>query len=152
MAVALARILVGACGGVFLIGGIAVTLLVHAHGASALAPTRETADADMGVSLDVVGDARLVDALRQRGSARIEVGEFADAIADYSKIIENMRREGDRLKIDDLLVLVGDLLGARRGLWLLTAPDRPVGRSRTSTLSTSECLFRHRPVREGMMS
>lgn len=34
-----------------LIGGIAVTLLVHAHGASALAPTRETADADMGVSL-----------------------------------------------------------------------------------------------------
>jgi len=33
-----------------LIGGMAVTLLVAAHGASGLAPDRETADADFGAS------------------------------------------------------------------------------------------------------
>lgn len=36
-----------------LVGGLAVTLLVHAHDAAGVAPARETADADLGVPFHV---------------------------------------------------------------------------------------------------
>ena len=39
-----------------LVGGIAVTLLTHVHGADDRAPDRETADADMGVPRQVLAD------------------------------------------------------------------------------------------------
>jgi len=50
-----------------LVGGMAVTLLVAAHGAAGLAPDRETADADFGAPAQVVADPRLVEALLRRG-------------------------------------------------------------------------------------
>ena len=59
-----------------LVGGLAVTLLVHALGATELAPPRETADADMGVPFDVCGDQRLLPALLAAGYAQTEGNRF----------------------------------------------------------------------------
>lgn len=50
-----------------LIGGIAITLLVHHHQVDHLVPARETADADMGVGFDVLADDALPGALRRAG-------------------------------------------------------------------------------------
>lgn len=46
-----------------LVGGNAVTLLTHVHGVSGGVPERETADADMGVPMQVCADPSLVAAL-----------------------------------------------------------------------------------------
>ena len=59
-----------------LIGGIATTLLVHHHGAETLVPARETADADMGVALDVLGDDRLLEAILAVGYRQVEGNRF----------------------------------------------------------------------------
>lgn len=53
-----------------LVGGIAITLLTHHYGVSHRVPSRETADADMGVPRDVCGDERLLPALESRGYVR----------------------------------------------------------------------------------
>lgn len=73
-----------------LVGGLAVTLLVHHHGANGLAPPRETADADMGVPFDVCGDEQLVPALRAAGYSQTEGNRF-------------VREDGDRELVIDVL-------------------------------------------------
>lgn len=71
-----------------LIGGIAVTLLAHALDATQLAPMRETADADMGVSLDVIGDERLLAALTQRGYTQMESNRFTRSTEGRDLVID----------------------------------------------------------------
>jgi hypothetical protein len=53
-----------------LVGGLAVTLLVAVHGATGLAPGRETADADFGAAPEVLAHPALLEGLRQRGYSR----------------------------------------------------------------------------------
>jgi hypothetical protein len=50
-----------------LVGGNAVSLLVAVHGVSHLVPGRETADADLGSTPQVIADERLLQALLARG-------------------------------------------------------------------------------------
>jgi len=71
-----------------LVGGLAVTLLVHHHGAEEFAPQRETADADMGVPFDVCGDDRLVPALRSAGYEQTEGNRFTRRDADRELVID----------------------------------------------------------------
>lgn len=59
-----------------LIGGIAITLLVHHHQVDHLVPARETADADMGVGFDVLADDALPEALRRAGYTAQESNRF----------------------------------------------------------------------------
>ena len=54
-----------------IVGGHMVTLLVAAHHASHLVPTRETLDADFGALPQVIADPRLVLALRDLGYAPV---------------------------------------------------------------------------------
>jgi hypothetical protein len=99
-----------------LIGGNAVTLLVEVHGVAGLVPARETADADLGASYQVVADPRLVDALGDLGYARVEGNRFVRALADrhgelelaidvlapsYEARLINNRRHGD-LVVDEV--------------------------------------------------
>ena len=61
-----------------LIGGNAVELLVHRHDVSSLVPARESADADLGISLEVCADPRLLPALAGLGYQRVrETASFA---------------------------------------------------------------------------
>ncbi len=62
-----------------LIGGIAITLLVHHHHVDHLVPARETADADMGVGFDVLSDEALPEALRRAGYSAERSNRFARA-------------------------------------------------------------------------
>lgn len=62
-----------------LIGGIAITLLVHHHQVDHLVPARETADADLGVGFDVLSDDALPEALRRTGYAAEKSNRFARA-------------------------------------------------------------------------
>ncbi|WP_456787228.1 hypothetical protein [Cellulomonas sp. P5_C5] len=73
-----------------LVGGLAVTLLVHALGATHLAPARETADADMGVPFDVCGDERLLAALLHAGYEQTQGNRF-------------VRQDGQRELVIDVL-------------------------------------------------
>jgi len=73
-----------------LVGGIAVTMLVHYHGVADRVPERETADADMGVRYEVCSDPRLLPALLERGYQR----------EDGSRL---SRTDGDRELVIDLL-------------------------------------------------
>lgn len=59
-----------------LIGGNSVTLRTHFHGVSRQVPERETADADMGVTLQVCGDPALVIALANRSYERLDGSRF----------------------------------------------------------------------------
>lgn len=59
-----------------LIGGIAISLLVHHHGVGAGVPDRDTADADMGVPFEVLSDDRLPGALLAHGYAPLESNRF----------------------------------------------------------------------------
>lgn len=52
-----------------LIGGSAISLLVWAHGAAGLVPSRETDDADLGVPPEAPGAVGLVVAFEDHGGA-----------------------------------------------------------------------------------
>ncbi|WP_435738642.1 hypothetical protein V5D56_08665 [Cellulosimicrobium sp. PMB13] len=71
-----------------LVGGIAITLLVHHHGAESLVPARETADADMGVALDVLGDDRLLNALLTIGYVQREGNRFVRDVDERRLVID----------------------------------------------------------------
>lgn len=71
-----------------LVGGLAITLIVHAFGAEAVAPARETADADLGVPFDVCADQRLVAALTDVGYRRIEGNRFRREVDDRELVID----------------------------------------------------------------
>ncbi len=70
-----------------LVGGLAVTLLVEAHGAGGLAPSRETADADLGVPFDVCGDERLRQALLCAGYDQVQGNRFARIDGDGRELV-----------------------------------------------------------------
>ena len=72
-----ATIAAGLCVDYRLIGGIAITLLVHHHQVDHLVPARETADADLGVGFDVLSDDALPEALRRAGYSAEESNRFA---------------------------------------------------------------------------
>ncbi len=75
-----------------LVGGHMVALLVAAYEVSD-APERETADADLGASFEVVSDARLPQALRDLGYAAVSGNRFTRALS---------RGPSDELVIDIL--------------------------------------------------
>lgn len=80
-----------------LVGGIAVTLLTHVHGADDRVPDRETADADMGVPRQVLADTDLVGALRdlnykQEESNRFRRSDGRDAVIDVLTVSQRDRR------------------------------------------------------------
>ncbi|GCD20140.1 hypothetical protein CTKZ_17020 [Cellulomonas algicola] len=70
-----------------LVGGLAVTLLVHVHGADELAPARETADADLGVPFDVCADDRLRQALLDVGYGQVQGNRFVRVDADGRELV-----------------------------------------------------------------
>jgi hypothetical protein len=71
-----------------LIGGLAVTLLVHVHGADDLAPQRETADADLGVSVETCGDERFLPALLSAGYAQVQGNRLERATGSCTLVID----------------------------------------------------------------
>ncbi|NTW42365.1 MAG: hypothetical protein HGA44_21240 [Cellulomonadaceae bacterium] len=71
-----------------LVGGLAVTLLVHHHGADGLAPARETADADLGVPFDVCGDERLLQALVGAGYVQVQGNRFVRIDGERELVID----------------------------------------------------------------
>jgi hypothetical protein len=71
-----------------LVGGLAITLLVHAFGAEAVAPERETADADLGVPFDVCADERLVATLNAAGYRRVGGNRFRREVGDRELVID----------------------------------------------------------------
>ena len=71
-----------------LVGGLAVTLVVHALGADELAPARETADADLGVPFDVCSDARLPVALLAAGYQLDGGNRFVRSVDDRELTID----------------------------------------------------------------
>lgn len=71
-----------------LIGGLAVTLLVHEHGADGLAPQRETADADLGVSVETCGDRRFLPALLSAGYAQVQGNRLERATGSHTLVID----------------------------------------------------------------
>lgn len=71
-----------------LVGGLAVTLLVHALGADGVAPHRETADADLGAPMDVCADRALVGQLRDVGYAQVQGNRFARTVGQRELVID----------------------------------------------------------------
>jgi hypothetical protein len=71
-----------------LVGGLSVTLLVHALDATDLAPPRETADADMGVPFDVCSDERLLAALLDAGYRQAEGNRFVRRVGERELVID----------------------------------------------------------------
>jgi len=59
-----------------LVGGNAVTLLTHVHGVAGRVPERETADADMGASMQVCGSPGLLAALPAQAYAQLDGSRF----------------------------------------------------------------------------
>ncbi|WP_142158799.1 hypothetical protein [Cellulomonas sp. SLBN-39] len=112
-----------------LIGGIAISLLVHHHGVGPGVPDRDTADADMGVLFEVLSDDRLPGALLAHGYAPVESNRFR-------------RRTGGRTLVIDVLgpsweVGWSPTSGTDRststrcrGSWRPSASNRPSSRCR----------------------
>lgn len=71
-----------------LVGGIATTLLTHIHGVADRVPARETADADMGVSMPVCADPRLSEALLQLGYTQEDGSRFVSTNSDGRRVID----------------------------------------------------------------
>lgn len=71
-----------------LVGGLAITLVVHAFGAEGVAPERETADADLGVPFDVCADARLLAELQAIGYTQHEGNRFRRQLGDRELVID----------------------------------------------------------------
>ncbi|MEP7762368.1 hypothetical protein [Sanguibacter sp. 25GB23B1] len=71
-----------------LVGGNSVTLLAHLHGASHLAPERETSDADMGVPYEVCADPRLLPQLLGLGYEREDGNRFVRGDGDRTLVID----------------------------------------------------------------
>ena len=79
-----------------LVGGIAVTLLTHVHGADDRVPDRETADADMGVPRQALADTDLVGALRDLNYTQEHSNRFRhdgrDAVIDVLTVSQRDRQ------------------------------------------------------------
>lgn len=71
-----------------LIGGNAVTLLTHFHGVAGRVPERETADADMGVGMQVCGDPALLAALLDRSYVRPDGSRFLRKDGEHELAID----------------------------------------------------------------
>jgi hypothetical protein len=95
-----------------IVGGHMVSLLVTAHGVAGV-PDRETADADLGTTFDVVANPALPAALKDRGYAsagaanRFERGEDAMTLAidvlapSYTGRLQTNQQHGD-LVVDEI--------------------------------------------------
>lgn len=112
-----------------LIGGIAISLLVHHHGVGAGVPDRDTADADMGVPFEVLSDDRLPGALLAYGYSPVESNRFrgVSAVAPSSSMSSGRRGRGGSSPTSGT---DRSTWTRCRGSWRLSGSNRPSSRCR----------------------